>query len=216
METASSSDQENNSRKRGTRAGSVPPRSTTPSNSYAPAKTGVVTPAIRPSASSSHSMPNKRMKLNESTTFAPRALPLGASRNGNGSNPRNVSPSKIPGSRSKNRVGSNDTSLPRPTSSTHHMPHIAMPIPKPGTQHHALGHGRVPTSGIFSLGTSSRPPSANTFASSTGRQVSAGAKKSGKSKRESFKPRPSVDMNTAASTRWPGFGSSVKEEEEVY
>lgn len=101
-----------------------------------------------------------------------------------------------------------------------------MPIPKPGTQHHALGHGRVPTSGMFTFthSGSSRPASSNGFptiarnVSAPARHASASLSASqrvGKTRKESFKPRPSIDamdVNLGAS-RWGGLGASVKEEE---
>ncbi|KAF8904614.1 microtubule associated protein-domain-containing protein [Mucidula mucida] len=202
MTTLSAADQEN---KRKPRSGSVPPRSTTPvSHSYAPTKSGVVTPAVRPAGSSVHSAPNKRMRLNESTDRAP----LGMSRSHNG---RAVSPSKIPGSGSTRNVTS---SLPRP---------IAMPIPKPGTQHHALGHGRMPSSGVMHGSVNGYAASGIRSASALGyiggRVVSGGAlvaKKASRARRESFKPRPSIDadVNLGASTRWAGFAASVREEDE--
>ncbi|KAF5377105.1 hypothetical protein D9757_008763 [Collybiopsis confluens] len=148
QDLVSAADQEN--KRRPPRAGSVPPRATTPVNqtgynsSYMPR--GTVTPAVRPAPDGIKSAPNKRMKYGDDSR-----MPLGSHRGGNvlgasvSHKPRDVSPAKIPGSRS-GRIPSStgmNSSLPRP---------IAMPIPKPGTQHHALGHGRVPTSGIFTHG----------------------------------------------------------------
>ncbi|KAK0216916.1 microtubule associated protein [Armillaria fumosa] len=207
MATVSNAEQENK-RKPG-RAGSVPPRATTPVNhSYAPAKSGVVTPAVRPAGTSAQSVPNKRMKLSEST--GPQRAPFGVSQAGNGAG-RSASPSKIPGSKYQT-----PTSLPRP---------IAMPVPKPGTQHHALGHGRVPSSGILYGGAGGYGPagirSVSTVSSyNATRLVSSGAAglatKASRARRESFKPRPSVDTTDVGHgpTRWTGLASSVKEEDE--
>ncbi|KAF9022408.1 hypothetical protein BDZ89DRAFT_1137357 [Hymenopellis radicata] len=148
------------------RAGSVPPRSTTPA---VRTKSAVVVPAVRPAGSSADSAPNKRPRLNESTDR------LGFSRN------RNASASK-----------------PNASSS---LPRQGMPIPKPGTQHYALGHGRVPST-------------------VTGRTVSGSAlvaKKASRARRESFRPRPSLDTDVklGASTR-AGFAASVREEDARY
>lgn len=242
METVSAADQEN--KRKPPRAGSVPPRSTTPVNSihaYVPgSKSGVVTPAIRP-GSASQSVPNKRQKLGEPTagpghqrqgsggnghTPSYGRPPLGSYRGGNGASGRTVSPSKIPG---KTPTGG-QSSLPRPAG-------LAMPVPKPGTQHHALGHGRVPSgmtyatgyaggrstssaSGLTSSGYGSRYASGG-----TGYGAGAGAmKKATRARRESFKPRPSVDaMEMGMSVgigshggRWGGLTGSVREEDEGY
>ena len=195
--TVSAQDQENKRKPpSGGRAGSVPPRSTTPSNSYAPTKSGVVTPAVRPAGSSVHSAPNKRMKMSDDA----HKMPLGMSRSHNG---RAVSPSKIPGSGAGKQ---SQSSLPRP---------IAMPVPKPGTQHHALGHGRVPSSGVLHGSVSGYGASGIRSASYMGtRAVSGGAKKASRAKRESFRPRPSMDAPLGASTRYRAFAASVREEEE--
>lgn len=223
METASAADQEN---KKKPRAGSVPARATTPVNhtGYAPAK-GVVTPSVRPasSMSSAHSAPNKRQKTGDPTASNGRSTtgraPLGSNRGGNinAQPPRNVSPSKIPGKAHRERVPSGGQSaLPRP---------IAMPVPKPGTQHHALGHGRIPGGGVLhgNIGyTASGIRSASTVNHAHARAPSAGgvARKASRARRESFKPRPSIDAVDlgvhAGGLRWGGLGVSVKEEDEDY
>ncbi|KAK0199795.1 microtubule associated protein [Desarmillaria ectypa] len=207
MAAVSNAEQEN--KRKPPRAGSVPPRATTPVNhSYAPAKSGVVTPAVRPAGTSVQSVPNKRIKLSDST--GPQRAPFGVSRAGNGAG-RSASPSKIPGSKYQT-----PTSLPRP---------IAMPVPKPGTQHHALGHGRVPSSGILYGGVGGYGPAGIRSASAVSsynvtRLVSSGAaglaKKASRARRESFKPRPSVDTTDVGHgpTRWTGLTASVKEEDE--
>ncbi|KAF8816428.1 hypothetical protein BYT27DRAFT_7154690 [Phlegmacium glaucopus] len=228
METVSAADQEN--KRKPPRAGSVPPRATTPVNPYVPGvKTGVVTPAVRPGSHiSSQSVPNKRQRLGENLSsghtpnYAGGArAPLGASRSNNeGSGMhRATSPTKIP-SKTPN------SSLPRPAA-------ISMIMPKPGTQHHALGHGRVPSSVVYGNagGTGSYPAGvrSNTSSQSYGRFPSSGYTKKGdesgmmkatRARRESFKPRPSVDAMDLVSvgvggTRWGG-GFTVKEEDEGY
>lgn len=216
METASAADQEN--RRKPARAGSVPARATTPVNSAPGSK-------ARP-RSASQSVPNKRQKLEpvpigqtrqgkggrgQIASSGSTRPPLGSYRGGNATtSTRAASPSKIPG---RTPSGS---SLPR---------HVPMSIPKPGTQHHALGHGRVPTSVTYRVSSSTRTTSGVYGA----RYPSAGArygaqavaKKATRARRESFKPRPSVDGDLGASValgsyggRWPGLAGSVEEEEE--
>ena len=164
METVSATDKENAKRGKRARAGSVPPRSKTPSNPphhYLPATThggggggghstknggaGAVTPAVRPGSSMAMSAQptskRPRLGLGESTAAHNNAPAhghpqpyLGSSR-GPGAH-RPGSPSKIPSKPSSS--SSSLSSLPRPVP-------LAMPVPKPGTAHHALGHGRVPS-----------------------------------------------------------------------
>ena len=81
METVSANDKENTKRGKPARAGSVPPRSKTPSNPphhYLPATThggthskgaGAVTPAVRPGSSMATLQPSKRPRLGESTAL---------------------------------------------------------------------------------------------------------------------------------------------------
>ncbi|CDO70098.1 hypothetical protein BN946_scf184806.g25 [Trametes cinnabarina] len=245
MDMMPATDKENSNKRTKGRAGSVPPRATTPANGHhltAPTsghggvRTGVVTPAVRPSSSlsNSQSAPNKRQRLGESTShnnaLSSRA-PLSSSR---GAHNRAASPTKIPHP-GKTPVGG--SSLPRPVP-------IAMPVPKPGTAHHALGHGRVPSAQQLSSSHSYNAHQSgvraasymSTSTSSYGRgygsvssaaaSAAAVAKKATRARRESFKPRPSVDENwalglglgdSAGGRRWAGFaGSAVKEEDEEY
>ena len=219
METASATDQENVKRKNApapnSRPGSVPPRSTTPVNSinhYVPGSNGygvgkgVVTPAVRP-GSAMGGASNKRQKLGENT--GGRNM-LGSSQRGNtntntSSRQRLASPTKVA------KTKTPGLSVPRP-----------MAVPKPGTRHHALGHGRVPSAGRVTsgtLGSSSRSFSSGTHANARGGYgVGAGVKKAGRARRESFKPRPSVDdWEHGHAGRWGGYaGPSVKEEDEGY
>jgi len=220
METASANDQENK-RKNAPRPGSVPPRSTTPvnsanqygsgSNSYGvgSGRGGTVTPAVRP-RSATGGTSNKRPRLGEASGGRSRTV-LGTHRDGNtnGNTHRTASPTKITGP-----TKTPGRSLPRSTKtalSTH------MPIPKPGTQHHALGHGRLP-SGMSAFGTSTRNLSSSTTSRKHGVGVGAAAagKKAGRARRESFKPRPSVDdWEHGHGGRWGGYaGPSVKEEDD--
>ena len=237
METVSAADQEN--KRKQPRAGSVPPRATTPVNSshgYVPGvKTGVVTPAVRTSSQlTSQSVPNKRQRLGENSSSATYSsgtrAPFGAHRGGNGPSgiARPVSPTKM----SNKTPSGGGSSLPRPAA-------LAMVIPKPGTQHHALGHGRVPSTVIYGAGVTG----VNTYSSGTrstssstalgyGRVLSGAyskanavsgpteMKKAARAHRESFKPRPSMDSTLdfgvsvgVSGGRWGG-GYTVKEEDE--
>lgn len=233
METLSANEQENNHKRKqpspSIRAGSVPARATTPVHSYMP-KTGVVTPAVRPASGASNSVPSKRAKIDNGSSNTPSysgatgRAPFGSHRGGNGaSGMRAASPSKIPLSRTTpGSVGARSTTVS-----------MMMPIPKPGTQHHALGHGKVPSGVLGGYGAARSVTSSGAYgavgSSAAGaRYVSAGAaagvyggaKKAGRARRESFKPRPSMDgdggmgvsVGLAMSGRW-GFGG-VKEEEE--
>lgn len=241
MASLGAADQENRSKP--PRAGSVPPRATTPVSSthgYMPGTKSslAVTPAVRSisqvAGSGSHSVPNKRQKLGENVSTA--RVPLGGHRGINifAANARAPSPTKLPTKTpSALNLTSRISSLPRSAS-------IAMVVPKPGTQHHALGHGKVPTSVIYGAGVSGVPSgayvpgasirslsSSATGSSGYGRSISSrpqepAPKKSSRTYRESFKPRPSVEcvldprMNSAVSAgekrRWDGF--TVKEEDE--
>ncbi|KAI8970590.1 microtubule associated protein-domain-containing protein [Trametes punicea] len=247
MDMMPAADKENCNKRTKGRAGSVPPRATTPAIGHRPmaptsghggtSKTGAVTPAVRPSSSlsNSQSVPNKRPRLGEATISHNNApstrAPLSSSR---GANNRAASPTKIP-LPGKTPIGG--SSLPRPVP-------IAMPVPKPGTAHHALGHGRVPSAQHLSTSHSydSHQPGARatsymstSIPSSYGRGYGLGssaavnaaavAKKATRARRESFKPRPSVDENWASGVaildaggrRWAGLpGSAVKEEDEEY
>jgi hypothetical protein len=227
METVSATDQEN--KRKPARAGSVPPRATTPVNSlhaYVPsAKTGVVTPAVR-HVSASQSVPNKRQRVGEPNTaghqrqgsggningHAPNygKAPLGTQRGGNvRASGRAVSPVKPPGK----------------TPNARQQRSATMPIPKPGTQHHTLGHGRLPSA----MGTTAGPRSVSSIVGLTssvyGRKYASGGngyaaagavKKATRARRESFKPRPSIDDREMGmgGGRWTGLANSVMEEDE--
>ncbi|TFK70232.1 hypothetical protein BDN72DRAFT_888069 [Pluteus cervinus] len=227
MEIVSAADQEN--KRRPARAGSVPPRSTTPVNSaqgYVPGttKTGVVTPAVRPGSSGvSQSLPNKRQKLGDSTSSQRRTTPAGGGRAPLGTNKGGNGRQPSPGARNTRKPSSgNGSSLPRPTP-------IAMPVPRPGTQHHSLGHGRLPStvSSAYVAGRSTSVVVSGGYGSSGSRYPSnsksqlavnpAGlAKKGSRARRESFRPRQSADgvelgrSTGIAGSRWP----TVTEEDE--
>ncbi|KAI0946534.1 hypothetical protein AcW1_009974 [Taiwanofungus camphoratus] len=250
METVSAADQENCNKRgktQGGRAGSVPPRAKTPSNPphhYVPMpgsnhggmkSSGTVTPAVRPGSSmamSSQSMPNKRPRLGDSTSaYNNVPVPNLPTSLGNSKGPgghRAASPTKIPG-----KTPTITSSLPRPVS-------IAMPVPRPGTLHHTLGHGRVPSSQqqqqqhMHNYHPYQAPRAASHASSSSTHRAygasalnsSVAARKASRARRESFRPRPSVDDNWAVGLgvsdgggprRWAGFsGTVVKEEDEGY
>ncbi|KAJ7472345.1 microtubule associated protein [Mycena galericulata] len=242
MQTASSMDQENAGPTTHTQAGgkrkpspaggrgtNVPARATTPTplQGYAP-RTGVVTPAVRPAPGNGHSnsQPAKRARtdaITPSYAFSKPAV-LGAHRGGNGAG-RAASPSKIPLSRTTPTglgMGMGARVAPPPFG-----------IPKPvQAQYHGLGHGRGPTGG-YGGGGGLRSASASVSSasiSSAGASYTGGghggryasgsalaAAKAGRARRESFKPRASVDAEVgathAAGVRWGFEGAMVKEEE---
>lgn len=193
-------DKENQGGRKG-RAGSAQPkqRAITPfsenpnHHNYVPTSSvsgkGVVTPAVRPAPSSMiHSAPNKRQRLGDPVGAPPMTVTRSTSKGPPPSNPRT-------GTRSKTPV----SSLPRP-----------VPGPKPGTQHYALGHGRIPSTQHqvvpTRLGSSTRSTTSSLHSSRNGGRV----------RRESFKPRPSTDGDWGgAASRWR-TDAVVKEEEEVY
>lgn len=227
MDNVSTQDQENANRRSrsGSRAGSVPPRATTPvgvSQGYHHStKTGVVTPAVRlASHFGSQSVPNKRQRIGEprsgghvssGTGHAQRA-PLGAYRGGNmtaAGAGRSASPTKIPTKTS--RLPSQPTVVP-----------VAMSIPKPGTQHHALGHGRLPGSHPTAVAayptrsTSNSRQNHGRYTSESHDTKTGAGRKSVRATRESFKPRPSSDhlVTGSGKGRWTGGYRSTTSVEE--
>ncbi|KAH9925793.1 microtubule associated protein-domain-containing protein [Fomitopsis serialis] len=233
METVGANDKENNKRSKtpGARAGSVPPRSKTPSNPHITTclrrrtSSGVVTPAVRPGSSmAASSQPSKRPRLGESTAAHTNVPAHGApaylgSSKGPGAQ-RPGSPSKIPGRTPSTAIPT--SSLPRPVP-------LAMPVPKPGTVHHALGHGRVPSAqaqSSYHPYQSSHNQTRSTSSTSSTAYRSYGApalssnvlaKKASRARRESFRPRPSMENDWAVGGgRWAGFAGAVVKEEEDY
>ncbi|KAF7377604.1 hypothetical protein MSAN_00183200 [Mycena sanguinolenta] len=233
MQTMSAADQENagsnaNGKRKPSpsgRATSVPARATTPTplGSYAP-RSGVVTPAVRPPPGNSNSQPTKRARTDTVTpsyTFS-KPAPLGAHRGGNGV-AHNSSPSKIPLSRTT------PTGIPGRAQTRAPAPPFGITKPVGGTlaQYQALGHGRGPTTGYAGVRSASVSISTASISSAgsygaTGRYASASggngvAAKASRARRESFKPRPSVDADLGAAQpaggRWGFEGAMVKEEE---
>lgn len=210
MDSVTAADQEN--KRKPPRAGSVPPRATTPvhsTNNYVPGtKAGVVTPAVRPnSAAASHSLPNKRQKLNDSTArgHGTTRAPLGNHRSNSQARP--ASPTKM----STKTPGS----VVRSTS-------LTVPASKRGTQHH-FGYGktgmRSVSAGVKSSAAGTHVPFQKLNKNTPGADSST-LKKASRAKRESFRPRPSTEcaeLGTSVAigtARWGGgFTSTVKEEE---
>jgi Ase1/PRC1/MAP65 family protein len=227
LNATGAADKEN---RRGTkaRAGSVPPRATTPNS--APGK-GVVTPAIRPASSMgrAQSVPSKRPRLADTN-------------NSNNNGPQvTVVPGFVP------RCASGST-----ITSDHHLPSkIAMPVPVRASvlpvpapravsatmvpkQHAALGIGRPPSRGPMASGGVSAGAHHHHISSSSGsyrvRSVGSGlgtttsrnpqtvALKAKRARRESFRPRPSGDWQPAAPQGRYGGGvdehALIKEEDE--
>ncbi|KAF8201205.1 microtubule associated protein-domain-containing protein [Mycena galopus ATCC 62051] len=232
MQTVGAADQENagtnaNSKRKPSpsgRATNVPARATTPTplGAYAP-RSGVVTPAVRPAPGSSNSQPTKRARTDSVTpSYAfSKPAPLGAHRGGN-SVPHHInsSPSKIPLSRTT------PTGIPGRARAP--APPFGIPKPAAGNQaqYHALGHGRGPTTGYGGIRSASASISTASISSAAssygggGRYASASndrlAAKASRARRESFKPRASVDADFGGSqpgVRWGFEGAMVKEEE---
>ncbi|KAJ7768251.1 microtubule associated protein-domain-containing protein [Mycena metata] len=224
----------------GGRATSVPARATTPTplSSYAPrAGNGVVTPAVRPAPGNSNSNsqpPNKRARTETTPSYGHgfgKPAVLGAHRGGNGVGGHGrSSPSKIPLSRTT------PTGLPMPARGA--PPPFGIFPPKPGhgaqmqAGYQALGHGRGPTTGYgggamrsasASISTASISSAGSSFgiggryASANGQGPSNIQAKAQRARRESFKPRASVDNVDSgaphAGARWGFEGIMVKEEE---
>ncbi|KAI0313957.1 microtubule associated protein-domain-containing protein [Amylostereum chailletii] len=234
LEASAANGKENKQAKPGQRAGSVPARATTPNSatSDGPAPRngrGVVTPAVRSASSMGHSqsVPNKRPRLGDSAgtntgSFAPTG-PHTSHKPATLSSSHSASKIAMPVPVRATGLGAS-SSLPRPVV-----------VPRPGTQHHALGHGRVPSaqqeravSGGMPRSTSAQrglgvSTSYRGYASSStlGCSVNdtnpkAAARKASRARRESFKPRPSVEGTWAlgVSGQYGGFpDAAVKEED---
>lgn len=211
LSTAGAADKEN---RRGAkvRAGSVPPRATTPNS--APGK-GVVTPAVRPASSMGRpqSVPNKRPRLAETNVvqvpgFVPRSA-SGSSAAGAGHPPSRIA-------------------MPVPVRSSSSVVHLQAPRAVSATiprQHAALGIGRpsskpplAPSVGAAHL--ASGPYRALSVGSglgtSTSRNPQTIAVKAKRARRESFRPRPSGDRMPVPQGRYGGGleEDALKEEDE--
>lgn len=193
------------------RAGSVPPRATTPGS--APGKGGgVVTPAVRPASSMgrSQSVPSKRPRLAETETNVPPGsfMPRSASGCANG-HPTSTSKIAMP-------VPVRASVLPVPISRA-----VSANVP---LQHASLGIGRPPSREPLGANAQHRVSSSHRTRSvgsglgtSTSRNPQAVALKAKRARRESFRPRPSGDWAPAPAPhgRYGGLdGDAVKEEDE--
>ncbi|THH04962.1 hypothetical protein EW145_g5143 [Phellinidium pouzarii] len=216
-----------------TRAGSVPARATTPSEN-------------KPSAlrsTSAASVPNKRMKLASSTSGAPSSRAVSSSR---ATQESYSLPHRAPfGSRSgalNASTSSNHDSAPTTTQKCSRTPSSSLPRPvsvaskshpQPAPSVQRAGYGTGIGLGYASSMQRSRAASASAVLSKTRPFVGAASHMKTRetlqpkqtvrnSRRESFRPRPSVDSGaTRASSDVPasryggaGLGSSVREEEE--
>ena len=180
------------------RAGSVPPRATTPNS--APGK-GAITPAVRPASSMDrlHSVPSKRPRLAETNVAqVPRFVPRSASGASAGAG---HPPSKI--------------AMPVPVRA------VSATISK---QHAALGIGRPPSRDplaprVAIAHSTSGPYRARSVGSrlgtSTSRNPQTIALKAKRARRESFRPRPSGDWKPVPQGRYGGLEEvALKEEDE--
>lgn len=185
---ASATDQENQGMKKKSS------RATTPVNAihhYLPGtkthgERGIATPAVR--AASVRGTSQDREAKRQKTGLPSSSKPV----LGNHRAPRSRLPSPSKSS----------SKLPTPSiamrSTSVHIGH-SMIIPKPGTAHHALGHGRAPSAANVS------------YLNGSGHGIIPSVRV----KRDSFRPRPSTDgaLLPAQLGKWAGFGVSVKEED---
>ncbi|XP_006456028.1 hypothetical protein AGABI2DRAFT_188106 [Agaricus bisporus var. bisporus H97] len=230
MENVNAAGQEN--KRKPTRAGSVPPRATTPvnssSHSSSGSRMGAVTPAVRPrSAMSSLSVPSKRRKLNDSSSSSTNGHTAGRAPLSNHRNNDNMQ--ARPASLSRSRTKTPGSVMSSALKANH-------AIPRPVTRYQTLGHGRPPntqthSSGMRSVSADARGSSSviygrpKTSSKSMPGPESCVLRKASRAKRESFKPRPSMDgaelgksAGIGNGSRWGGgnVATSVEEEDEGY
>ena len=212
LSVTGAADKENRRGAKG-RAGSVPPRATTPNS--APGK-GTITPAVRPASSmgcsQSQSMPSKRPRLAETNVtqgsgFAPRSA-SGPSAGAGHPPSRIAMPVPVRGSSIL------PVHAPRAVSATIPRQHAALGIGRP--------HSRQQRPQASSVG-SARPASGTYYArgvgsglgTSTSRNPQTVAVKAKRARRESFRPRPSGDWKAVPQGRYGGLeDDAVKEEDE--
>jgi Ase1/PRC1/MAP65 family protein len=202
------------------RAGSVPPRTTTPNSGK-----GAVTPAVRPASSmgcsGSRSVSNKRPRLAETNgpqvpSFVPRSAGGGSSA-GAGHPPSKIAmPVPVRGSSSS-------------VLSVHAPRAVSATIPR---QQAALGIGRPPSRQTLprpqasSVGSAAQIRLASSGSYSAGRSVGSGlgtstsrnpqtiAVKAKRARRESFRPRPSGDWKAVSQGRYGGLEEDALREED--
>ncbi|KAF8273523.1 microtubule associated protein-domain-containing protein [Lactarius quietus] len=200
------------------RAGSVPPRATTPGSAQGKGG-GAITPAVRPAScmGRSQSVPSKRPRLAETETNVPQVapgsfVPRSASGCANGQrHPQRSSKIAMP---VPVRVSVLPVPISRAVSATVPLQHAALGIGRPPSrepfgangaavaQHHVSGSQRTRSVGS-GLGTS------------TSRNPQTIAIKAKRARRESFRPRPSGDWAPAPHGRFGGLDDdALKEEDE--
>lgn len=211
LSAAGAADKENRRGAKG-RAGSVPPRATTPNS--APGK-GAVTPAVRPASSmgcsQSQSAPSKRPRLAETNvTQGPRFVPRSASgpSAGTGHPPSKIAmPVPVRGSVLPIHA-------PRAVSATIPRQHAALgigrpPSKQPRPQASSVGSARVASGSYFARSVGSG------LGTSTSRNPQTIALKAKRARRESFRPRPSGDWKAVSQGRYGGLEEdALKEEDE--
>jgi protein regulator of cytokinesis 1 len=201
------------------RAGSVPPRMTTPN--FTTGK-GAVTPAVRPASSmgcsQSQSVPSKRPRLAETNgtqvpSFVPRSV--GGPSVGGACHPPSKIAMPVPV-----RGGSSVLPLHAPRA-------VSATIPR---QHAALGIGRPPSRQprpqASSVGSAQSQLAARSYSArsvgsalvpstSQSRNPQTIAVKAKRARRESFRPRPSGDWKAVSQGRYGGLEEdALKEEDE--
>ncbi|KZT35260.1 hypothetical protein SISSUDRAFT_188445 [Sistotremastrum suecicum HHB10207 ss-3] len=208
------SDPEKENKKR-PRPGSVPTHATTPASGK-----GIV--ATTPGASEE---PNKRPRIGGSAarSHKPNVLVTPTPSHGN-NHGRQVLGSRSSALNGMSSAGLNDaktpSSLPRPSAGylKNHTAPKEIPPPVPAIRAHKvggdLGLGSVLGSSI--MGLKQRSASAS---SANNASVSNGSKLQAKARRESFRPRASVDLwndgvTETAGNKWSHLGAIVTEEEE--
>jgi len=202
-----------NRRGANSRAGSVPPRATTPNS--APGK-GAITPAVRPASSmgcSQSSVPSKRPRLAETNVPQPSFVPRSASGPSAGAG---HPPSKIAMPVPVRGSSVLPVHVPRTASATIPRQHAALGIGRPPSRQprpQASSVGSVQlqlTSGSYSgRGVGPR------LGTSTSRNPPTIALKAKRARRESFRPRPSGDWKAVSQGRYGGLEEdALKEEDE--
>jgi hypothetical protein len=187
-------EQESKRRNQPSRAGSIPPRGTTPSTNSnvsqghapppPPATSSKKPGTVRPAPPGSQSAPNKRMKLMSEP-------PPSVSRPNTRSQQR--------GRLASNRPAANGTKTAAATSRSVSSPHkfggssVSRPTPMTaGSRTGGMARNRA-MSAASTVGTTQK-------VASTPNPAQQALKKAALARRESFKPRPSVDGGVASST----------------
>lgn len=199
------------------RAGSVPPRTTTPNS--APGK-GAATPVVRPASSmgcsQSRSVLGKRPRLaetNGTTTQVPSFVPRSASGSGAGAGhpPSKIAmPVPVRGSSSVLPVHA-----PRAVSATIPRQHAALGIGRPPSRQQRPQASSVGSVGQLRLtsGSYSSAPRSD-LGTSTSRNPQTIAVKAKRARRESFRPRPSGDWKAVSQGRYGGLEEDALREED--